>query len=192
MTDYPELRRALRRVQGEASAACASYHTWWELQRALGDADLNRTINNYHYVDFFRVATVSSFRVSIVSLGAIYDTKRGPICFKYLIKHSKLADVDKGNLQKVCHDYRHTIKGVREIRSRTIAHNDPKSVENVFRAAGISHNQIKELIDATREVVNNIATQPEFGFNPISDGSRNVRAVANLLGFLQNNSFLDE
>lgn len=189
MTEQVGVKEALRRIRGEASAARAFFHTWRALNSALGDSQLRYTMNNHHYVDFFRVAKVGSFRLIFVSLGKIYDKRGDSISFKYLA--SCLNDADRACLVEVCQAYEPTIVAIRSVRNRTMAHNDFQDADAVFREAEITLDQIENLIDATCEAINAIATKPEYGFNRIAGGQRNERAVGYLLDALVDSRFQD-
>ena len=186
MSGYSGVREAIRRVKEEASAARAYYNTWKTLDSARGDPQLLRTMNNHHYVDFFHVALTGNFCMSIVCLGKIYDKSRGSISMKYLVSN---VDADDGQiLREVCKRHGNTIGSLWDIRRKEIVHNDPKSIHSVFKSSQVKPDRIKSLIDDTCNVLNDIATKPEYSLNRIAGGSRNVKAVAYLLDFLQGSS----
>ena len=189
MTEQVSVKEALRRIREEASAARAFFHTWRALDSARGEARLRYTMNNHHYVDFFRVAIVGSFRLIFVSLGKIYDKRSDSINLKYLA--NCLSGVDRACLIEVCQRHEPVIVAIRSVRNKAMAHNDSQDADTVFQEAEITLDQIENLIDATCEAINAVATKPEYGFNRISGGQRNEKAVGYLLDVLVDSRFQD-
>ena len=185
MSAQVDVQEALRRVRAEASASCALFYTWRALDKALDDPLLLYKMNTHS--DFFRAVKVGTFRATFLSLGKIFDKRRSSVSLRYLVNRLKEANHSSSarELEYVFAAHQRTIDGVRSIRNKAIAHNDPDGANKIFGAARITPDQIAALIDSTRGAVNTVATSPKFGFNGISSGDRNVQAVASLLDALQ-------
>lgn len=179
-----DARDALRRIRTEANAARAFFYTWDALNRARGDQGLRDAMNKDFRPDFFRSTMVAHFRMIFVSVGTIYDSdNRGKsLTVDYLIK--TLDKTDGAGLSVLRARHEHVIQGMRRIRNKAIAHNDPESVDDVFKQASITPNQIRVLIDETCDALDVICTRPEYDFNRIAGGSRHTRAVASILDVL--------
>lgn len=179
-----DTQEALRRVREEASASCAFFYTWRALDKALGDPLLLYRMNSHS--DFFRTVKVGAFRSTFISLGKIFDKPRSSVGLRYLVKCLKKESDSSSvrELEDVFVSHRRTIDGVRSIRNKAIAHNDPDGASKIFDEARITPDQIAALIDSTQGAVNTVATSPKFGFNRIASGDRNTRAVASLLDAL--------
>ena len=175
---------ALRRIRNEASAARAFFYTWDALNRSRGDEALRYTMNKDFRPDFFRSTIVAHFRMIFVSVGTIFDSddKGKSITISYL---TRILDAsDSMSLSDLLTKHEHTIKGMRCVRNKAIAHNDSTSVDDIFRQASITPDQIRELIDETCDELDTICRRPKYGFNGISGGSRHTRAVASVLDAL--------
>ena len=182
------VRETLLRVREEASAARAFFHTWNALNLARGDSRLLAAINDYRHVDFFLVSLSGNFRLFFLSLGRIFDKRRGAVSLRLLEKRlaqndcSEMADL----IGRVYTDHRDAIERIRKIRNKSIAHMEPASMEAVLKNATITPNQVDALIDAVCNVLNKVLE--ELGYpDRISGGERNQRAVQSLLESLQPN-----
>ena len=180
-----DVRDALRRIRAEASDARAFFYTWDALNLARGNEDLRNAMNKDFRPDFFRSTMVAHFRMVFVSVATIYgsDNRGKSLTVEYLI--NKLNAKDGACLAAVRTKHKRTINGIRKIRDKAIAHNDPESVDDIFKQASITPDQIRELIDDTCDVLDMICKRPEFDFCGIGRGSRHTRAVASVVDALR-------
>ena len=186
MTRTVELREALLRVRAEASSARAFFFTWNAINVAQGDKQYLRTMNDYRNVDFFLVSMEGHFRLVFLSLGNMFDKRKGSVSLHLL--HRRLHEANRSDLgcelEKVLKRHAPTIASIRKIRNKSIAHMDKDSMETVFRGAVITPNQIATVIDAVCDVLNRISDAINFP-DRISEGDRYENAVQFLLDTLR-------
>ena len=185
MTDEVELRQALQRIREEASAARAFFHTWNALNMARGETALRATMNDYRYVDFFITCMEGNFRLFFLSLRKIFDENRDTVGFPFLAKKLKEGGyVDFAlAISEIISANSSTIKEIRRVTNKSIAHNDLASTSEIFESANITPNQVETLIGASCGILNAISERMGFP-NSISEGERNDCAVRNLLNAL--------
>jgi len=178
-----QLRHIFNHVCEDASAACASFHTWKTLNVARGNKKSLSAINNYLYVDFFRLSLGGNFQLTFLFLGRLFDKRRDSVSLwelKRILKsiglsilENKIVDFESDN-EKL-------IQSIMYIRNKQIAHNyiKPEVFESVFEEAGITPDQIEGIIDSVCDIVNEICR--EFNHTSISSGDRFEKAVSKLL-----------
>ncbi len=186
MIKQVDVREAVHRVRQEASAARAFFHTWNELNLARGDPRLRARMSDYEYVDFFHVSLAGNFNLMFLSLSSLFDKNSKALSLRVVgktLKNKGYAEVAY-KINKLYRIHKDTIEGIRQIRNKSIVHNDPVSIESVFGDASITPNAIRELIDAVCLVLNEVLQELDFP-DRISDGERNRRAVHSLLAALE-------
>ena len=188
MTKNETLRKAVARIRGEASAARAFFHTWKALQLAREDAGLLATINDSRYIDFFLVSMAGNFRLFFLSLGNILDEddrSMGISKLQYLLKDSD-KDYLAQEINIITKKYQKTIKQIKQIRNKSIAHNDFEETDEIFKSISVTPNEIEAFIDAILATIRTIALDVN-GQGSISKGTRNEQAARNILEALRIN-----
>ena len=181
-----DVREAVHRIRQEASAARAFFHTRSKLNLARDDSRLRVTMSNCEYVDFFHVSLAGNLRLMILSLSSLFDKNRKALSLYVVgktLKNNGHVEVAI-KIDQLYRTHKDTIDGMRHIRNKSIAHNDPTSIETVFGDASITPNAIRELIDAVCLVLNELLQELDFP-DRISGGERNRRAVHSLLAALE-------
>ena len=184
MTESRELLSILR---DEAGAARAHFHTWWAL-RNMAIPEYFDTMNNYEFVDFFHVSNSGNYKLIFISLAKIFDRDSrtaGIVKLKNVLideGHQNLADEITNRLGKK----EELIKKILRIRNQSISHNQSELPrEKVYKINDITPDQIREVIDETCSVMNDIASA--FGMSTvISDADRLEQATLNMLRQLKN------
>ena len=190
MTKEERLLEALQRIQDEASAAHAFFHTWKALDIARGDTRLLATMNDYRHVDFFTTSMAGNFRLFFLSLGKIFEKSSKTIGHKRLAKilrsngHFDLAE----EIERVEFHHSSTIKKIRKVRNKSIAHSCLASTSEVLDCADITPDEVETLIDKLCGLLNAIGERMGFP-DGISKGERNELAVQQLLETLHDNRF---
>ena len=153
---------------------------------AREDAGLLEPINDSRYTDFFLATMAGNFRLFFLSLGNILDTDDRSIGISQL--HNLLKERGKDNLAhriaEATENYRNTIKNIRCIRNKSIAHNDFEEADEIFKKSPVTPNEIEALIDAILNALNAISVDFDFP-DSISEGKRNEQAAQNVLEALR-------
>ena len=159
MKHQANFRKTLRRVCAEANASRAFLYTWNALNLARGNPQLLAAI--HHHNDFFRVSIAGNFRLFFLSLGRIFDRKKGTAALRKVKRHlcqngrQDLAD----EIDQVYANHCDTIDRIRNIRNKSIAHLDPASPDKVLEGNQITPNQVEALIDELCDVLNRIRAE---------------------------------
>lgn len=121
-----DLQEVLLRVRAEASSARAFFCTWNALNLSQGDKKFLHTMNHYRNVDFFLVSMEGSFRLFFLSLGNIFDKRKGTMSLRLSQKrlHKTNRTDLKHEIEKICAEHRSTIEKIRKVRNELFAHMD--------------------------------------------------------------------
>ena len=126
-----------------------SFRIWWVFRNSEDAPQWNETVNEF---PAFFAPTVRSHLVTfVISLGNLLDTKKGTISFPNLINLAKRDgrvsphDLEKAEQQLAKMDP--TAKKIQILRHNLFAHlKADADGHDVFNKAGITPNQIKNLI----------------------------------------------
>ena len=190
MTEAVELPHVLQRVQEDASAALAFFRTWKALSVASSDDGHRATMNDQRHVDFFITTMEGCFRLVFLSLGKVFDRDKRSASLKLLAR--KLTNCGHADLAREIADmlseHGDMIEKIRLVREKSVAHCDLTATSKALDDASVTPDQVEELIEASRGLLNRIGERAGFP-DTISDGERNERAVQNLIDTLHDNRF---
>lgn len=138
------------------TVAKAAYDVWWTYI-GLGTRDLE-AMNEFP--TFFRYNEEANFRAMIVSVHTLFDDTPGTLTVKSLI-HALPSDIAKPIWRKY-RPLKTAARKVDHLRHNWIAHrNAAKSDKTIFAEAGLTPDNVGELIDGTLAVLEMIA--PHIG-----------------------------
>ena len=182
MTEAVKLPEALQRVQEDASAARAYFHTWKALDMARGDAGLLAAMNDHRHVDFFITTMDGCFRLAFLSLRKMFDRNGRTVSLGLMSR--KLGEDDHADLAQEIEDllanHGDTIGKIKLVTNKTVAHNDLAASSEILEEANVTPDQIEGLIDASCRVLNRIAERIGSS-DRISEGERHELAAQSLL-----------
>ncbi|MBN4063665.1 hypothetical protein JYT79_02675 [Cardiobacterium sp. AH-315-I02] len=166
----------------EGIAANAHFQIWWALRNLALPKYLN-AMNNLKYVDFFHASNSGHYKLIFISLSKIYDLDPRTSGIKNLkaelrkAGNIKMADY----VEKELSSYTSLVTKLSNIRNQTIGHNQISlERKEAYNRNGVTPDEIKELIDKTCCVINEVAR--DIGINnTIGDSDRFESATLKLL-----------
>ena len=166
----------------EGIAARVHYQTWWAL-RNLALPDYYDTMNDYRHVDFFHASNSGHYKLIFITLAKIFDPDSkaaGLRSLRIALEATGRNDL-RDHIQKACAPMTDTVKKVMRVRNQTIAHNQKDlSREKAYKLAGITPNQMRDLINDICDLINYIAR--DLGrTNTIFDSDRAEEATLRML-----------
>ena len=119
------------------------------------------------YPLYFRTSRQSHFRSTIIILYRLFENKSNTINFPHFLKaisgKNLLKDSDIQNIQNLIEEAKPTWKKIAKIRSGVSAHLSNKcDTDEIFQKAKINPNQIKDLIEQSKNIYNSLATHLGF------------------------------
>jgi len=150
----------LNRVKDAIVAASKHYNIWY-IYKNKDDRPRYVNVMN-HYLGFFRVSISAQFTAMLLTLSKVLDknTKNNRISMyslidsaekHNLIKPSKLREIRN----KLC-GTAEMFKNLQILRNNVFAHLGNLDTEKAFKLAGISPNDLRELIDSSISILRSI------------------------------------
>ena len=172
-------------------SASLHFDIWWVYKKSR--AKYVDTLNNY--LNFFQTSLQAHFMSIVVELYKLFETRKDSINFSGLIKL-----IEKNNLlepdtlsktlsdKKVIEDL---WKKIAILRSELFAHTRiDLSYNEIFKKAEITPNQIRDLIEKSKNLLNQISESLDKNSYPfeLKATEDTVRILENLKNFKENNS----
>lgn len=150
-----------------------TYAIWWQLVEKSNFDRYSRVIESHE--DFFAATTHSLFQGFIVIACLLFEKKENTISLRSLV--DVLAFTDSTSAQRLQTDIEgkwHLLKKVIPIRGNVYAHrNKFRPPEAFFNAAGLTSNEMREILDLARDVVSALAESA--GIEPRADIEEEIR-----------------
>src|SRR3989338_1677601 len=151
--------RWLKELHQIVAMAELNYEVWWVYN---SKETLSKYINIMNsYPDFFLTSNHAHFVAYVVELYKLYekgkDNKNIPGLLELLKEEKKMTNQDIKELENICQEARPLWEKINVLRSETFAHRSRKlGIKEVFRKARISPNEIKQLINLSKEIFGKI------------------------------------
>ena len=142
----------LRSASITLTVAAASYDVWWTYRGAsTRDLDAMNELPT-----FFRYDEEAHFRNVIISLYALYDSHKGTLTIKSLIR--ELDEQTATPIWRAYSKVQQAVQKVAYLRHNVIAHRNPnQSYDALFKEAGLRPDDLKRLIDDSLALLSSIA-----------------------------------
>jgi hypothetical protein len=166
----------------EAIAARAHFQVWWALRNVAVPKYLP-TMDDYAHVDFFHASNAGHYKVFLLALSKIFDRHPqagGMQALRNALRvegHGSVAEEISLQLEP----FAAQIRSVDGIRNKSLVHNEkgmPRS--EVYALNEVTPDQLRELIDKTAEVMNQVAHRLGIS-NGVFEGDRLQRATISML-----------
>jgi hypothetical protein len=168
----------LRELHSAYSHAWLNYQVWWIYKNDR--AEFEKVMNKY--LMFFTTSIHAHFVAMLVALYRLYETRTDTFNVPSIIK---LLEENEGNLQEINNLYLQAkpiwIK-VGIIRNKAFGHRDIEyTIVGAFKEAGLGYDELKNLIDFTREILIKISSLTKynltFDFNSDKDTLKMLQAL---------------
>ncbi len=164
-------------LQSTVITASSNYEIWWvyiggETRRLYID-DMN------DYVDFFRSSIHAHFVATVIALYRLYESRNDTYNIPRFLYHCRekklLDDTVIKNFEIEVRSVKPIWKKVNILRNKAFAHRTQElSLDDVFSEAGITPNQIRDLIENSKFFLNKLSTElglETHAFNLSTKGS---------------------
>ena len=170
----------------EGIKAKAHFQVWWALRNRALPRFLD-TMNDHEYVDFFHAANSGHYTLFLLSLAKIFDRDprvAGVMELRRALRAEGMTST-ANRVARLLKPHERCVRSVMGIRNRSVVHNEfAAPIREVYKANGITPNDLRALIDTTCCAINGVAD--ELGIrNPIFDDDRTERATLKMLEVLE-------
>ena len=188
-----EVRTTFGRVRDDATHARVFFHTWWALV-GIAMPEHRATMGNHAYVDFFHACRAGFLTLVFVSLGRLLDHDQRSLGLKrlreVLVEHG--YGKEGGQIDSLLSSNGDLIERIRGIRNKAAAHTDRELTrDDVYEKYGVTPNEIRDLVGAVVDVVNDVEQALYSSGLLISSGERQERATMSLLRRLEDTAWDD-
>jgi hypothetical protein len=147
-------------LRHNANVASLNYDVWWVYKSEKYRPVYAETMNQY--LSFFETSIHAHFVALLIALYPIYETRKDTFNIPQLLKTlEKEGQIPFNVLTKANAIYAKVkplwVK-VGVLRNNVFGHrSDSEAIEEIFKAAGITPNELKELIELTKHLLNTIS-----------------------------------
>lgn len=156
-----EIRNWIHELRQNITHANLNYEIWWVLFGKDTDDDLIKVLNKYKRL---QLTLKRSYMTTLfVDLYKLYETKDNRHCIPSLIKKIEKDNlIDTTSLDSIKSLYAHKAKPiwvkVSILRNNVYAHSSSSlKIEDAFERAKLSPNDLKDLLDYSKEILNSIS-----------------------------------
>lgn len=156
-----EIAKNVMELQNALISAGLNYEIWWVYKEKENRRRFVDTLNNYPL--FFQTSIHAHFVAMIISIYRIHETRKDTINLHQLIR--KLVEqkaISPKDINKIQSDVK-LIKPlwvkISVLRNKMFAHRSTALEHNdIWKEANVTPNQFKELIDKSKNILNDITT----------------------------------
>lgn len=159
-----------------ATVAGLNYEIWWVYKNKDTRPVYVDTMNRYGL--FFQTSIHAHFVAFLVELYRLYETRPDtfniPSLLKILKAESKLPAATLGSLESIYKDEAKPLWiKVNILRNNAFGHRSAAhSVDEVFREAGVTPNELRDLVEVTKKFLNELTHAWDNSFHAFNLGSR--------------------
>jgi hypothetical protein len=142
------------------TSASLYYDIWWIYREKDSRAKYVNIMNQY--LDFFHTSVQSHFLAMVVEIYKLYETRKDtanfPSLVKLVLEHNLMDQNTQVELKNKIKEAKSQWKKVAILRSELFAHRSISSTyEAIYKKTAITPNQIKELIEDSKDLLNFIS-----------------------------------
>lgn len=144
------------------NVASLNYDIWWLYKSKAGRSAYGETMNRY--LGFFDTSIHAHFVALLVALYPLYETRREtfsiPRLLKTLAASKTMSATVLSDVTRLCAEAKPIWLKVGVLRNNAFAHrSDSLTVEQVFAKAKATPDELKLLIELTKEILNMITRE---------------------------------
>jgi len=166
-----EIQKYIDDLRHTIMVAGLNYEVWWTYKERESRKKYVDTMN--HYTMFFQVSIHAHFVAMLVALYRLYETRRDtvniPDFIRILEKNACIPQVALNRIRQLYQDAHRLWVKVSILRNEAFGHRSNKySVSEVFQKAGVKPNELKDLIERTKKLLNKITYELDrsvYAFN---------------------------
>ena len=160
-----EIERYVNELRHTATVAWLNYEIWWVYKSTDTRPEYLDTMNRYTL--FFQTSLSAHFVALLVDLYRLYETRKDtyniPMFLELLRKQQAVHGDVMAKLEQVYAKAKPLWVKVSVLRNKAFGHrSNAHSVSEVFAEAGVTPNELRNLVELTRDLLNS-ATQASAG-----------------------------
>lgn len=157
-----EAKKYIHSLANTITSASLHFDIWWVFKEKGSCAKYVDILNEY--LDFFKTSLQAHFLSIVVELYKLFETRKDTINFPRLIKLIEDNNLLESGVLKRFNEQSKLMKEIwRKIailRSELFAHNNiDLSYQDVFKKAHITPNNIRDLIQSAKELLNEMSQE---------------------------------
>jgi hypothetical protein len=152
-----DIDRHIRSLQDTATVAGLNFEIWWVYKSQ--DTRPKYTDSMNRYLGFFQASIHAHFVANVIALYRLYENRRDSINLNRLLralpteKHSKLPPDFDGRMARA----KEIWKKISVVRNNCFGHlSGEGSVSESFKRASLTPNEMRELMELTKGVLNDV------------------------------------
>lgn len=154
-----QINKYLKDLQQTVIAAERNYEIWWTYKEKESRKKYIDTMNLYSF--FFETSIHAHFVALVIAVYRLFDTCHSTINIRALIdlvkKHNIIPQPDIKTIETFYQQAEPIWRKVKILRHKVFAHRSNKlSAKEAFKRAQINANELKNLIDTTKSILNKI------------------------------------
>jgi AbiU2 len=189
-----EIKKYITELYHTIMMAGLNHEVWWTYKEKDSRKKYVDTMN--HYTMFFQTSIHAHFVAMLIALYRLYenrtDTVNIPELVNLLEKNASIPKAALHEIRQLCQESRNLWKKVSILRNAVFAHRSKKSsIFEVFQKTGVTNKELKDLITATKTLINKISYEYDhssFAFNLDGRASEDINRLLDDLKRLRENS----
>jgi hypothetical protein len=155
-----EINRHLQELHHLVAVAALNYQLWWVYKNKDTRGEYVDTMNEYGL--FFQVAANAHFLGIIIPLYCLYEGQGNTVNFPHTLRQiraeGRLHESIIRKFEKEVESVKEISKKINVLRSRAFGHRSKNyTIDELFKIASITPNQIKDIIESSKVLLNNVA-----------------------------------
>lgn len=153
-----------------------NYEVWWVYKGEDTRPEFTKTMNRYNL--FFQTSIHAHFVALLLALYRLYETRDDTYNIPTLLKMlGKTNEIPSETLDELNELYRRAAKPlwvkVSILRNKAFGHRSKAhSVSEVFEEAGVSPNELRDLVEVTKQLLNKLSLAWDNSSHAFNLGSR--------------------
>ncbi len=186
--DMDEIGEQIQELKKALLEAGLSYDIWWELSNREARTEHLDDLNQYTI--FFQSTIHAHFLTAVITLYRLFENRRDtinlPNLFQQVREKKLVAPEVENKLESAAEEIRENWTKICILRSNVFGHRSRKlSIEESYKRAGITPDQIKNLIKHMQDAMNIVSgevleLEHSFELNPAEEVKRLLDDIATL------------
>jgi hypothetical protein len=150
----------IREFQDTVTAAGLNYEIWWVYKSQDTRPKYVDTMNRYPV--FFRTSIHAHFVAAVLALSRIYETRKDsyniPSLLRVVRNQKTLDEATLDQLDQMYNKAKPLWIKINALRNKAFGHRSvAHTVEEVFKETQVTPNELKQLVEATKELLNKLS-----------------------------------
>lgn len=154
--DATQAKSLVRSAVTTLSIVSASYQVWWLYASSDTRPKYLETMDRYS--EFYRFDEEAHFRSIVIGLHTLFDGRGDTATIAKILKCSSLEKKSEIKIRKRLADLQPITSKIKTLRDKLFAHRDHQlGYSEVYKRAAITPNELRTVMSASIEIINEIA-----------------------------------